>query len=77
MVKVAEDHCPAALPQAREIEKKFSRLFSLYGACHKIYNANYTSDANIDKLSKLVNVLTLSNPLITFKKEDKRVHDVL
>jgi hypothetical protein len=50
VVKVAEDHCPAATAQAKAIEEKFHKLFTLFGECHKLYDGNAISDNQIDTL---------------------------
>lgn len=52
MVKVAEDHCPAALSQAKAIEEKYEKLFTLFGQCHDIYDAKAVTDEQIDELGK-------------------------
>lgn len=50
MVAVAEEHCPAALSQARDLEKKYKNVLLLFYECHKIYNSKYVTDADIDEL---------------------------
>ena len=55
VVKVAEDHCPTALAQAKEIEKQFHTVFTLFGECHKLYDGKAITDQEIDTLSKPLN----------------------
>ena len=52
MVKVAEDHCQAALAQAKRIEEKYTKLFTLFGECHKLYDGKAISDEQIHDLGK-------------------------
>ena len=52
MVKVAEEHCPTALPQAKLIEERYLKLFTLFGECHKIYDGRAVTDDQIDDLGK-------------------------
>lgn len=47
---MAEDHCPAALAQAKQIEEKYHKIITLFGQCHKIYDGKAVTDGEIDDL---------------------------
>lgn len=80
MVEVAEKHCPAAISQAKEIERKYKKAFSLFAECHKIYDGNSVTDAEIDKLGKLSKHIHSYRHHImckNFRQEDQRIHEIL
>ncbi len=50
LVAVAEDECPALLPNARAAYIKFARVFSLFAKCHYLYNGSRVTEEDIDQL---------------------------
>ncbi len=50
LVAVAEDKCPALLPNARAAYIKFARVFSLFATCHHLYNESRVTEEDIDQL---------------------------
>lgn len=60
---MAEDHCPAALTQAKAIEEKFQKIFTLFSECHALYDGNSISDSEIDKLGKMTILCYLTRTL--------------
>lgn len=52
VVVVAETHCTAAIPQATAIEAKHKKALLLFHECHKLYDSNAITDAEIETLGK-------------------------
>lgn len=50
VVAVAQQHCPAVVPQATEIESKFKKVFILFRNCHS--DSGILTDADIAELGK-------------------------
>ena len=75
MATVAENHCPAALPQALQIEKKHKKVLTLFHECHQVYDKKYVTDEEIDLLGTYTFAyLTLRTFTFLFREEDCRVH---
>lgn len=50
---VAQHHAPALLPAAQIVADKFRKVFSLFGACHNVYDsAKMLEEATVDDLGK-------------------------
>ena len=50
IVSVAEEKCPAMLPQAREVYGRHKEAIVLFGKCHNGYNGRVLSNEDIDAL---------------------------
>ncbi len=50
MVAVAEEKCPALLPNARPAYIKFACALSLFAKCHHLYNGRGVTEEDIDQL---------------------------
>jgi len=52
---VAQQHAPTLLPAAQTVADKFREVFSLFGACHSVYDsAKMLEEAKVDDLGKYI-----------------------
>ena len=49
---MAQQHCPALVPQAQDIQKKFREVLGLFHSCHKLYDSSTLTDAEITELGR-------------------------
>ena len=52
VVAIAQQHCPAVVPQATEIESKFKKVFTLFHNCHQLYDSGVLDDTEVATLGR-------------------------
>ena len=53
-MNIADRECPSLSGAARDLVAQFTKTFSLFGACHKLYSAKMLSEEELTSLGQLV-----------------------